>query len=177
MKKASLHLACLGFSITSAYTGVELHGSWNSTTGNYTSMLTRGDNGCASIIHFVTGGIAGENTIFNVDESDDSTQEIASPPDIFAPYYAMISGQTTSAGVSNLSIYPNPTASKITSELLNNTPIRNLFLIDLLGRVVRNDNVENQITWNVSDLPSGIYLLRACDSNGVTQEFRSISIQ
>ncbi len=47
--------------------GIEMYGSYNVPTGNYTSMLTMGDKGCGSVINFFGNGIYGNNTILNID--------------------------------------------------------------------------------------------------------------
>ncbi len=48
-------------------TPIEMYGNWNSSSGNYSSMLTMGDAGCASIINYLGSAILGENTILALD--------------------------------------------------------------------------------------------------------------
>ncbi|MBS1658771.1 MAG: T9SS type A sorting domain-containing protein [Bacteroidetes bacterium] len=47
--------------------GIELHGSWSDLTGNYTSMLTMGDNGCGSVYDCYDECISGDNFLMNID--------------------------------------------------------------------------------------------------------------
>lgn len=45
----------------------EMYGTWNSTTNNYSSMLTMGDKGCAGIIRSIGQGVIGTNTVLSID--------------------------------------------------------------------------------------------------------------
>ena len=66
----------------------------------------------------------------------------------------------------SFSIYPNPTnTGEVTISTLNSTPI-NVVVYDILGKRVQSETISNNIL-NVSNLRSGIYLLRL-EQNGAT---------
>lgn len=69
---------------------------------------------------------------------------------------------------SNISIYPNPFTTSLTVQLSkNNTEITRVQLIDMYGREVSNqliDNSSNSIRFSTS-LPQGVYFLRLLNSN------------
>ncbi|AXT52859.1 T9SS C-terminal target domain-containing protein [Aquimarina sp. BL5] len=68
----------------------------------------------------------------------------------------------------NISIYPNPFTTSLTVQLSkNNTEITSVQLIDMYGREVSNqliDNSSNSIHFSTS-LPKGVYFLRLLNSN------------
>ena len=75
---------------------------------------------------------------------------------------------TITSGIDNIriitSVYPNPTDGDITIE--SSAIINSIQLYDLNGRLMmRFDNINaNEKTINVSEFPSGIYLLKVNDS-------------
>ena len=68
----------------------------------------------------------------------------------------------------NVKVYPNPAESlvNVTAEGL-----RNVELIDMMGRIIsRNESSETTTTIDLSNLTSGIYLLRITTENGVATQ-------
>lgn len=84
-------------------------------------------------------------------------------------------GENTSSTSFNLDAYPNPT-----NELLNiifsseSASDYNLMLVDLSGRVVRNERYsamegENKLTWEMNSYSSGTYILSIVGESGKSQ--------
>lgn len=71
--------------------------------------------------------------------------------------------------VKNISIYPNPTSTLLSYETNNITSFIQHSIVDLSGKVLINDNVDNAIrnSIDVSKLQSGVYFLQLTDMKGV----------
>lgn len=71
--------------------------------------------------------------------------------------------------INGISIYPNPSNSFLTYETNNITSIIQHSIVDLSGKVLINDNVDNAMrnSINVSKLQSGVYFLQLTDMKGV----------
>ena len=73
-----------------------------------------------------------------------------------------------------LLVYPNPTAGTVTVEAKGDSPIRNVTVLDMSGRVMdgvsHTPQSENSYicTLNLQHLESGIYLIRALTADGKT---------
>ncbi|HET8964100.1 MAG TPA: T9SS type A sorting domain-containing protein, partial [Chitinophagales bacterium] len=65
-----------------------------------------------------------------------------------------------------LSIYPNPSTDKITVELksLNNSEL--LLIMDITGKIIQEIVITKAVsTIDISNFPSGIYLIKVADNN------------
>lgn len=67
----------------------------------------------------------------------------------------------------NVSIYPNPSIDIVNIKL--NTPIKSIFIYDLNGKMILNENGKNQTQQSIDliDLPKGSYLLSIQTDLGV----------
>lgn len=81
--------------------------------------------------------------------------------------YTITGVQDINAGV--LSVYPNPTRSKLTVKQEN---MQRLELMDLQGRIVQDLNVDNpnETTIDLTELPKGIYFVKVITAMGVAVE-------
>lgn len=68
------------------------------------------------------------------------------------------------SNILNLSVYPNPTNSKINFKLLSNDIILSTQITDALGRVVYTSNDNNNVI-DVNNLPNGIYNINVASQN------------
>lgn len=66
------------------------------------------------------------------------------------------------------SIYPNPSNDRITINNINNEEL-DIWLMSLDGRVILKEHIVNNIELNVSDIPSGMYLIRAINNDGLAK--------
>jgi len=66
--------------------------------------------------------------------------------------------------LSQLSLYPNPSSDIITINTPSGVEITSTTLYNLLGKIVLNNTNNNQI--NLSDLPTGVYILNITTDNG-----------
>ncbi len=71
---------------------------------------------------------------------------------------------TNDYALSQISIYPNPSAGIITINTPTGTEIESTTLYDLLGKVISNNSNNNQI--NLTNLPSGVYILNITTDKG-----------
>jgi hypothetical protein len=72
-----------------------------------------------------------------------------------------------------LKYFPNPATSKLNVQLsLEEPTLANVTLADLNGRVILIDEIQNayqnNLEYNVSDLPAGTYLVRVATKNGTS---------
>jgi hypothetical protein len=67
----------------------------------------------------------------------------------------------------NITIYPNPTSNFITISTKENS-ISSINIYNILGKEILKVNtiISNQLEVNLTDLSSGIYLIKVTDSNG-----------
>lgn len=70
-----------------------------------------------------------------------------------------------------ISIYPNPASDKFTISLETDRTMLDATLMDAQGRMVFRETLSNeagrmQTSWNVRDLPAGMYLVRLQDKQG-----------
>jgi hypothetical protein len=75
--------------------------------------------------------------------------------------------QNNAAG---FSVLPNPAVSQVTLTNTNNTLINNVTITDVNGRTIKSVNVNGlaEVTVNIADLASGIYMFRIATESGVT---------
>jgi LEA14-like dessication related protein len=71
---------------------------------------------------------------------------------------------------STISIAPNPATEFINVTNSSNNSILNIVLTDLNGRIVKNIKVENENDnqINISDLSSGIYMMKIVSDKGTS---------
>lgn len=67
--------------------------------------------------------------------------------------------------MSNLSVYPNPTTGQVTICNAQNV-LRNVNVYDVYGKLVLSENVNAETAViNLSNMPSGLYIVKAVDGN------------
>ncbi|SDG70454.1 T9SS type A sorting domain-containing protein [Winogradskyella thalassocola] len=67
----------------------------------------------------------------------------------------------------NISIYPNPADSAFKIKAMDNTSITDISVFNFLGkRVMHRKPTANQEHYDISDLASGMYLVKITDDNG-----------
>ncbi len=76
---------------------------------------------------------------------------------------------TDSFFAQNFAVYPNPADNVINISNKNNTTLNQVQVTDLNGRVVKSINANGVATTqiNIADLTSGVYFLKATNSQGV----------
>ena len=97
------------------------------------------------------------NRIIEVEEEEMIVEEMFGPDDL----------PVTDVSNPELSVYPNPASSSITAE--SNEIITHIQIIDMLGQVVYNAQVQDQqkYTIDVSGLNSGMYFIQVSTANGM----------
>ncbi len=72
-----------------------------------------------------------------------------------------------SINLDQVSIYPNPTNTGSVTITSPNTDAMNVQVFDILGKQVKNETLTNN-TLNVSNLKSGVYILKITQNNATT---------
>jgi hypothetical protein len=78
-----------------------------------------------------------------------------------------ISGTDMFYHLSKLSIHPNPSSTSVS--IISPVFINSFEVIDVIGRVVNSKSKiqnQNEIQFNISDLPQGIYFIKTIDKSG-----------
>ncbi|MBR4340697.1 MAG: T9SS type A sorting domain-containing protein, partial [Bacteroidales bacterium] len=76
--------------------------------------------------------------------------------------------------VEKLKIWPNPAQTELHVENISDSPIGEIRLTDLTGRLLQRRAAESgQCTINVSELPKGLYLLHLHGNHG-TQVYKFV---
>ena len=98
-----------------------------------------------------------QKVVNNFDKITDTTTE-----------YLEASNELTQNIEFGIKIYPNPTSSNLNIE--SNTTIRSWVLLNQLGQLLKVDNNSNtkKAVLHISDLESGVYLLRIQLASGNT---------
>lgn len=81
-------------------------------------------------------------------------------------FSTVVESMTYTSEVTNkidLKLFPNPAVDYF--ELVNNNLVHKVILYNLIGRKVRTFDAANGRRYNVSDIPSGIYLVGLLDEN------------
>ena len=66
----------------------------------------------------------------------------------------------------NISLFPNPAQSSFRIATLNNIGIENVSIFNMLGKQVANFSQTTKDEFDISNLTSGLYLIKVIDSNG-----------
>lgn len=70
----------------------------------------------------------------------------------------------------SVQVFPNPSKGQITIGNIQNIDLNSVMIYNILGRLVKNVKIissnENQLELNLTDLNSGIYLLKLISTNG-----------
>ena len=72
------------------------------------------------------------------------------------------------SSTNEINIFPNPTSDILNIENINNIDIVSVNLIDLLGKTIFTKKNENLKSIDVSEFPSGLYILELTSKNGDT---------
>ncbi|MDR0542358.1 MAG: T9SS type A sorting domain-containing protein [Dysgonamonadaceae bacterium] len=97
--------------------------------------------------------------VFSLTDGDTQTYSLNDVKSITFPVQALETSipEITAA---KLTAYPNPVTSDLTIEAEN--PLGTIILADLSGRRVKSlESKETKVSLNLSDLPKGIYILKA----------------
>ncbi|TBN04731.1 T9SS type A sorting domain-containing protein [Hyunsoonleella flava] len=80
-----------------------------------------------------------------------------------------LSNSNISENIENIRVFPNPASDKITISNIQNTRLKNIEIFSILGKLNHRFLVENnynKIDLNISNLTSGIYLLKLNNEDG-----------
>jgi len=80
---------------------------------------------------------------------------------------SIIMGVST-ALLPQFSVYPNPSSNRVTIKNLKNEEM-DILLISLDGRVILKEHITHDIELDVSGIPSGMYLVRAVNNDGLAK--------
>ena len=61
------------------------------------------------------------------------------------------------SGEVSIKVYPNPVIDKVS---ISGVEMKEIHLLDLEGRVIRQETARSIIRWDLSDLSEGMYLIR-----------------
>lgn len=67
----------------------------------------------------------------------------------------------------SISLYPNPAQSKFRLETTNNVNIKEVSVYSVLGEKNQNNNRINKNEYDISNLSTGLYIVKIIDENGV----------
>jgi hypothetical protein len=70
-------------------------------------------------------------------------------------------------------LYPNPATNNVTIELTDKNAVAELTVLDLFGKVVYTSTITGSTTMDVSELTSGVYMVRL-NNNGQTSSTRFV---
>lgn len=119
-------------------------------------MAIQSVDGCYSIANCTPGGIGGDKTQPNWDTIPSSSK------DYWIIKFCDSTATTSINQISNsqfpISIYPNPTNSKLNLILNQN---ENIVITNLLGEIVLQRNATGKVELDISFLSSGIYFIKA----------------
>lgn len=88
---------------------------------------------------------------------------------LITPKELTIASEIPQEDAMNLMVYPNPFANVINIDLYQNHKISNIGIADMKGATVKTNTVlptDSKVIINVSNLPSGVYLVLFYNSNG-----------
>jgi hypothetical protein len=72
-----------------------------------------------------------------------------------------------------ISVYPNPFSNIINVERLDNGSA-NLSIQDVTGKVVREASNVSNMSFDMSNMPSGVYFLRSTERDGSTSPYKLV---
>ena len=88
-------------------------------------------------------------------------------------YYSAFDQRITdliySIGKAKSSIYPNPTSDFLTIETGEKAGKLNIFVVNALGEILSQNNIEDGGTLFVEELPKGIYTISIISSSGINR--------
>ena len=139
-----------------------------------------------TIIHYTVDPVT--NAVYNWSSGGSSASVVVSPAatttydvDVTVGGCTVTESVTVSVGIgidelakSNFKVYPNPATAVLNIDFVNNTKQTEISLVDLSGKVLVMQTVEENTastTIPVNMLPKGLYLLKL-DQNGKTAVFR-----
>ncbi len=98
----------------------------------------------------------------------DTIVGFATPRMIYAMGIDGVGINDINAKVSNIKVYPNPSAADFTVQSTDGNKIENIRLFDVTGRVVmvRNYNASNMVTLERGNLKNGVYMLEVSTKAG-----------
>lgn len=135
-----------------------------------------GDGGASNDLVVATSGISEAQTTFYFDQTDQTWYYTTATP-MVRLNTTVVSGIKENAGVSFLSVYPNPAKDNVTINFeLRNEATVNVQVSDLSGKVIYAQNVGNQqtgknsVSINTTTFSKGIYLVNFITDNGVVTE-------
>jgi hypothetical protein len=116
------------------------------------------------------------NPLLKCIEVDDPTKIGANWfKDSLATYSSNCSVATQDATIAqNLTLYPNPATNTLQLRWEGDMPSVQVDLFNNIGALVKSQNIDNQGTINIEDLPRGLYFCRLSDANHKTQTVKVV---
>lgn len=87
--------------------------------------------------------------------------------------YGVNSIQPIEISQSDIAVYPNPATDAVTLRFSEPHTSLSVQIMDMVGRVVKSETLnvqaENPVSFDISELPEGVYTLRFTDENGYSR--------
>ncbi|NUN99063.1 MAG: T9SS type A sorting domain-containing protein [Saprospiraceae bacterium] len=112
------------------------------------------------LLHIFPNRTAGTG-VFDIDISLTGKPETTISTVSFSTVVESISATTEVTNKTELKIFPNPAIDYF--ELVNNNLVDKVVIYNLIGRKIRTFDASNGRRYNISDIPSGIYLVGLLD--------------
>ena len=90
------------------------------------------------------------------------------------PDYNGIKNTIESIG-KNVKVFPNPSNGSFTVDLDNLINVKEIRILNLLGKIVFQQSINNQSKINIDNLPSGVYILTVIDNENKMTNIKIIS--
>ena len=150
--------------LPAAQTGVVAYFNFNQGFNAYANTTE------TTLTNSVSGG--GNGALVGFDLAGTSSNWLAGSPVTTGTTCAVFLETESFESAVNISIYPNPTNS-IVNLKVNETVSVEIF--DLLGKSINDSKIETGIaTFDFSNYPSGVYLVKATNNNGATKTYKII---
>jgi hypothetical protein len=95
---------------------------------------------------------------------------------LYSDCYDMSYGiESNKLTVGNINVFPNPSNGSFTVDFGNLENIREIRILDLLGKIVFQQSINKQSKINIDKLPSGVYILTVIDNENKMTNKKIIS--
>ena len=112
------------------------------------------------------------------EESDSGVEKLTThSKDIFAKYYWELMNGTQAGKIPMFTVYPNPAEDKVIVEMKDLADIAKISIVDLFGRELYSEIIDEKISIDVSNMPDGLYLVRGERNDSSISEVHTIVIQ
>ncbi len=122
------------------------------------------------ILHIFPNRVPGTG-VFDFDISQTGKPETILSTISFSTVVESMAATSQVSNKNDLKLFPNPAIDYF--ELVNNNLVSKVVIYNLIGRKIRTYDASNSRRYNISDLPSGIYLVGLMDeSNNILKTLR-----